>query len=120
MLVQITIAGCYVEKVNWIFRIASYILGAIGFISIPSDLKEWTGLLAVISNYLPDWTLGVAMVVVALILFFAPNWWDFVMEKKVEDPKQTRETKGPFEQSRPSEKILPPERLARCLMPSRA
>ena len=80
------------RTVYWIFRIASYILGAIGFIAIPSDLKEWTGLFAVISNYLPDWTLGVAMVVVALILFFAPNWWGFAMGKKVEDTKQTRET----------------------------
>ena len=31
------------RKVNWIFRIASYILGAIGFISIPSDLKGMDG-----------------------------------------------------------------------------
>ena len=89
-----------------IFRIASCILGAIGLVSIPSDLKEWKGLFAVISNYLPDWTYGVAMVFVALILFFAPNWWGYVIGKKVDDPKQTRETKGPFEQSRPSEKIF--------------
>ena len=65
-----------------IFRIASFIVGAIGIISIPSDLKEWTGLFAVISNYLPDRTLGVAMVVVALILFFTPNWWGFVIGEK--------------------------------------
>ena len=92
--------------VYWIYRIACFILGVIGLITIPSDLKEWTWLFAVIRNNLPDWTPGVAMVVAALILFFAPNWWGFLKGKKVEDPKQTRETKGPFEQSRQSEKVF--------------
>ena len=104
--------------VYWIIKIASCILGAIGVISIPSDLKEWAWFFAVISNYLPDWTPGVAMVVVAFILFFAPNWWGYVLGGKVENPKQTRKQKAHLNKFAHQKKNLLPERLTRCLVPS--
>ena len=53
----------------------------------------------------PNWWYGLCMVVVALFLFFTPNWWNFYKRANIWGRKQTREAENSLERNQLPEKI---------------
>ena len=69
-------------------RTISTILAFVGIAGIGHDLKVWSSWFAKISNHLPDMTSSFWMVMAALIMFFAPNWWEYVARKRSANTKE--------------------------------